>query len=118
MAPISLKNKKKKDIALLFLTHSLPPEEKEVFSIIEKGQTHFQDYALTQGFALVLVVLKTTRNYDIRLFLSLYQGKKYEEIKKGWADPKTDQSYFLWLQILTVIEKNKGENMTAYYHPF
>lgn len=49
----SLENKKEKAITLLAPSHCLPLEEREVFSTLEKGQIRLQNYAFTQGFALV-----------------------------------------------------------------
>lgn len=52
-ASFSLESKKEKAIALLPPSHCLPLEEREVFSTLEKSQIRLQDYAFTQGFALV-----------------------------------------------------------------
>ena len=70
--PTSLDLRKQHAIALLLSPHLLPPQENELFSSWKKAKTRLQDYAFTQGFALVtethdkknhLIVLDCTRHH-------------------------------------------------------
>ena len=70
--PTSLDARKQHAIALLPPPHLLPPQENELFSSWEEAKTRLQDYAFTQGFALVtethdkknhLIVLDCTRHH-------------------------------------------------------
>lgn len=53
MASLSLEQRKQRAKTLFPPTHCLPPQVGEVFSTVEAGKTRLQDYAFTQGFALV-----------------------------------------------------------------
>ena len=70
--PTSLDARKQHAIALLPPPHLLPPQENELFSSWDEAKTRLQDYAFTQGFALVtethdkknhLIVLDCTRHH-------------------------------------------------------
>lgn len=68
----SLEHRKQQAKALLPLSHCLPPQEGESFSTIDEGKVRLQNYAFTQGFALVqesfqksrgILVLDCTRHH-------------------------------------------------------
>ena len=70
--PTSLDARKQHAIAHLPPPHLLPPQENELFSSWEEAKARLQDYAFTQGFALVtethdkknhLIVLDCTRHH-------------------------------------------------------
>ena len=68
----SLDARLQRAIASLPSSHRLPPSESEIFISWEEGKTRLQNYAFTQGFALVtetndkknhLVILDCTRHH-------------------------------------------------------
>ena len=70
---LSLETRLQNALALLPPSHRLPPQENESFGSWEDGKTRLQDYAFTQGFALVtetnnkkrqVVILECTRHHS------------------------------------------------------
>ena len=60
-ALFSLDQKIGKAKALLPPAHCLPPQEGEGFASWEEGKARLQDYAFTQGFAIVIESFQKTR---------------------------------------------------------
>ena len=69
---LSLETRLQNALALLPPSHRLPPQENESFGSWNEGKTRLQDYAFTQGFALVtetndkknhIVILECTRHH-------------------------------------------------------
>ena len=69
---LSLETRLQTALALLPPSHRLPPQENESFGSWNEGKTRLQDYAFTQGFALVtetndkknhIVILECTRHH-------------------------------------------------------
>ena len=90
--PTSLDARKQHAIALLPPPHLLPPQENELFSSWKEAKTRLQDYAFTQGFALVtethdkknhLIVLDCTRHQK-----RVRNARKVEEEDRVRANTK------------------------------
>ena len=90
--PTSLDARKQHAIALLPPPHLLPPQENELFSSWKEAKTRLQDYAFTQGFALVtkthdkknhLIVLDCTRRQK-----RVRNARKVEEEDRMRANTK------------------------------
>ena len=117
-ASFSLENKKEKAIALLPPTHCLPPEEGEVFSTVEQGQTRLQDYAFTQGFALVQESFQKQRGIMV-LDCSRHHTKERNTRKLSEEDRvrKHTKVTFNECRYRLRVEENEGGNVAACYHP-
>ena len=104
-ASFSLENKKEKPSFLLPPAHCLPPEEGEVFSTVEEGQTRLQDYAFTQGFALVqesfqkqrgIMVLDCSRHHTKESNTRILNED--ERVRKHTKVTFNDCKYRFWLK--------------------
>ncbi len=76
----ALKTRIEKAIELLPSPHLLPPRDGEAFLSLEGAKTRLQDYALTQGFALV-VEQKDNQRKTV-LFHRLRHHKKQQNTSK------------------------------------
>ena len=50
---LSLEHRISQALELIPPPHRLPPQDEELFATLEEGKKRLQDYAFTQGFALV-----------------------------------------------------------------